>query len=71
MSAGKGDTYRKVDGEKYRDNWEKIFGDTKPIDNESVFGIKVIPIKGIPEGEAFLVPDPEALSTAIKITNFK
>ena len=25
MSAGKGDSYRKVDGGKYRDNWDKAF----------------------------------------------
>lgn len=23
--AGKGDKYRRVNGDKYRDNWEKIF----------------------------------------------
>ncbi len=26
MSAGKGDAPRKVDGNKYRDNYDKIFG---------------------------------------------
>lgn len=38
--AGKGDTYRKVDGPKYRDNHDKIFkkgkgkeGDKKPSKN--------------------------------------
>lgn len=28
-SAGKGDKYRKVDAEKYRENYEKIFGKKK------------------------------------------
>tara|TARA_Y100001972_G_scaffold89578_1_gene109605 strand:+ start:1153 stop:1305 length:153 start_codon:yes stop_codon:yes gene_type:complete len=28
-SAGKGDKYRKVDLEKYRENYEKIFGKKK------------------------------------------
>jgi hypothetical protein len=28
-SAGKGDKYRQVDLEKYRDNYEKIFGKKK------------------------------------------
>jgi hypothetical protein len=28
-SAGKGDNYRKVDMDKYRENYEKIFGKKK------------------------------------------
>jgi len=28
-AAGKGDNYRKVDAEKYRENYEKIFGKKK------------------------------------------
>ena len=27
MSAGKGDTYRKVNQSKWDENWEKVFGD--------------------------------------------
>ncbi len=27
MSAGKGDTYRKVNQNKWDQNWEKVFGD--------------------------------------------
>lgn len=27
MDAGKGDTYRKVNQNKWNDNWEKVFGD--------------------------------------------
>jgi hypothetical protein len=30
MSAGKGDKPRPVDGNKYRDGWEKVFG-KKPV----------------------------------------
>jgi len=25
--AGKGDVYRKVDQKKWKDNWQKVFGD--------------------------------------------
>ena len=32
--AGKGDKYRKVDLDKYRENYEKIFGKKKGKDNE-------------------------------------
>tara|TARA_Y100001938_G_C7774111_1_gene274698 strand:+ start:350 stop:493 length:144 start_codon:yes stop_codon:yes gene_type:complete len=33
--AGKGDTYRRVDPEKYRENYEKIFGKKKTKKNNS------------------------------------
>ena len=29
-SNGKGDRYRKVDDNKYNDNWERIFGNGRP-----------------------------------------
>ncbi len=29
-SAGKGDTYRKLDMDKYRSEWERIFGKKSP-----------------------------------------
>ena len=32
--AGKGDKYRKVDLDKYRENYEKIFGSKKGKKNE-------------------------------------
>ena len=34
-SAGKGDKYRKVDMEKFRENYEKIFGTKKKKNSNS------------------------------------
>lgn len=35
MSAGKGDTYRKVNQDKWDQNWEKVFGDKNRKRNTS------------------------------------
>ena len=35
MSAGKGDTYRKVNQDKWEQNWEKVFGDKNRKRNAS------------------------------------
>ena len=35
MSAGKGDTYRKVNQDKWEQNWEKVFGDKNRKRNTS------------------------------------
>ena len=45
MSAGKGDTYRKVNQDKWDKNWEKVFGDKHRKRNTSSNA------KSVPQGK--------------------